>query len=285
MNDWLTRSFQEHSVLWLVISSLLGGVLGATIKFLFETFLPQHLTSRREILAVKRKYQTPILQAADELRRRLQNMILNIKLIETQTGWLRSNEVTDYYFLSTIYTVSRFFGWQQILRREVVYLDFTTINETKTFEGFMRMIREGFSTPDLLGSTDSSSPEESQDKWIFSFWIQGIGESMVVEGKDNCYALSYSMFLKKIAEPESANFDRWLNTLAQLFADLKSTDVKFQRLLAIHAFLNAYIDYADPNHLRTQNQNYHWNLLGAERSDVVRRKILSVNPNAILENA
>ena len=66
MSEWLTKSFQEHSIIWLLISSILGGLFGATFEFLFETLLPQRLTQRREFLydelcflcsAIKKVYQ------------------------------------------------------------------------------------------------------------------------------------------------------------------------------------------------------------------------------------
>lgn len=284
MGGWLTRSFQEHSIFWLLASSMLGGVIGASLKFLFESFLPQQLTHRREIIAVKRKYSTPILLASEELRRRLHNMITLIQLIETESGWLQSDEPNGYYYVSTIYTVARFLGWQQILRREVVYLDFTTTNETKTFEAFMRAIREGFSNPDLICDNEASAPEESEDKWIYSFWLQGIGDSMIVEKGDNCYAMNYASFLTKIGDDKNTDLREWLNALRNLFADLKSTDLKFKRIVALHSLVNAFIDYVDPQHLRTGNQPYHWDLLTEDEAERIRKEIRAINPKAELIN-
>src|SRR4051794_30715081 len=60
----LQHSFEEHSVLWLLVSSTLGGILGASFKWVFEVVLPHRLQQRREVIAIKRKYATPILLAA-----------------------------------------------------------------------------------------------------------------------------------------------------------------------------------------------------------------------------
>jgi hypothetical protein len=34
--NWVTQSFQEHTVAWLVVSSVVGGIIATAIRFLFE---------------------------------------------------------------------------------------------------------------------------------------------------------------------------------------------------------------------------------------------------------
>jgi hypothetical protein len=282
MGEWLTRSFQEHSILWLLLSSIIGGVIGATVKFLFESLLPQRLLQRREILAVKRKYSTPILLAADELRDRLQNMIRLIDLIERE-NWLPSNDLTGYYYLSTLFTVARFIGWQRILRREVVYLDFTTTTETKTFEDFMTAIRRGFTDPALLGERHVSAPEDTDDKWVYSFWFQGIGDSVILKDGANSFTMNYSTFIGLLRRSKQRDLKYWLTELGHLFTDLKATDIRFRRIVAVHAMLNAFINYADPGHLRTEEQAYHWELLSISEQTAIKEKIRRISPAALNE--
>lgn len=33
---WLTRSFSQYTVGWILISSLVGGIIGASVRFAFE---------------------------------------------------------------------------------------------------------------------------------------------------------------------------------------------------------------------------------------------------------
>lgn len=283
MGDWLTKSFQEFSILWLLLSSILGGIIGASFKFIFESLLPDRLKQKSEILAVKRKYSTPILLAAEELRRRLENMITLIDQIEAE-DWLPSSQPFGYYYLSSIYTVARFIAWQQILRREVVYLDFTTTQETRVFELFMRAIRRAFSDPALLNESHDSAPEESDDKWIYTFWFQGIGDWMIVEKEGKCSAMNYGTFVKKLKEHGDSERKQWLNSLGNLFTDLKSTDKKFRRIVAMHALINAFVNYTDPKHLRTEEQQYHWNLLKPEEAERIRKIILAISPDEVLDS-
>jgi hypothetical protein len=58
MLNWLQQSFEENSILWLLISSILGGIIGASMRFVFEVILPRHLQQRHQVIAVKRKYAT-----------------------------------------------------------------------------------------------------------------------------------------------------------------------------------------------------------------------------------
>jgi len=281
MGEWLTRSFQEHSIVWLLLSSIIGGVIGATVKFLFESLLPQRLTQKREIIAVKRKYSTPILLAADELRDRMQNMISHIDLIEKE-NWLPSTDLTGYYYLSTLFTVARYLGWQRILRREVVYLDFTTTRETKTFEDFMTAIRRCFTDPALLGERHVSAPEETDDKWVYSFWFQGIGDSMILHEGANSFTMNYATFIQRLRGSKHSDLKNWLTELGHMFTDLKAKDIRFRRIVAVHAILNAFINYVDPKHLRTEEQPYHWELLLPAEEAAIRQKIRAIS-TAILK--
>lgn len=274
---WLQDSFQEHSIVWLLLSSVLGGITGASFKFLFENLLPQHLIQKRDIIAVKRKYSTPILLAADQLRRRLGNMIANIGKIEKEEGWLPSVNPKNYYYLSTIYAVGYFFGWQQILRHKIVYLDFTTTKETKIFEAFMRAIFTGFSAPTLLRDTDDSVPKNSEDKWVVRYELQSIGDSMIVKEDGNSYVMNYASFVKLINESDDIDLKERLHVVGGLFTGLKANDIRFRRVVAIYTILNAFINYVDPRHLRTEKRPDYWHLLEDREAERIEQMLYSAS--------
>lgn len=276
MSDWLQQSFQENSILWLLLSSILGGVIGASARFVFDVILPQQLQQKRQVIAVKRKYRTPILLAAEELRRRLENMIQHIDAIESQ-GWLSDRDPPGYYYPSTLYVVGQFFGWLQILRRTVVYLDFTTTKETRQFEGFLEAIEDAFSSPALLGKASTSSPAHSRDKWVVSYFLQAIGAWMIIREDGEYRTRDYASFYERIHGPEHAeSFKRWFAPLGDMFHDLKADDARFRRIVATHAILNAFIEHIDPRHLRTQVHPDHWELLSEQEANRLRERIASI---------
>jgi hypothetical protein len=281
MSEWLTSSFQEHSIFWLLISSALGGVIGASLRFLFDVLLPQRLKDRQDIIAAKRKYATPILLAADDLRKRCASLIQHIDLIEKEE-WLSPQEPNSYYNLSTLYTVAQFMGWRQILRHTVVYLDFTTTAETRRYENFLVAIQRGFTKPDLLQNTVSSDPSKSKDKWIYTFWLQAIGDSMIVREGSEYRVKDYAAFCSSLSQSDQVCFKEWIAALGSLFINLKSADPRFRRIVATHCVLNAFVDQADPHHLRTAKQSYYWNLLSKEEAGRVKNRIRGIVPNAAL---
>jgi hypothetical protein len=240
MLNWLQQSFQENTVLWLFISSTLGGIIGASTRLVFDVILPRQLQQKGDVIAVKRKYATPILRAAEELRRRLENMINHIDAIEKQ-GWL-SHEPPGYYYYSTLYVVGQFFGWLQILRRTVVYLDFTTTKETQKFERFLQAIEKGFTDPDLLQGTGVSyGPPADGDRWIYSFGLQAVGDRMIISDADKHRTIDYASFHRQFTQQSNDEFRQWFEPLEKMFHGLKANDVRFRRMVATHAILNSFV--------------------------------------------
>lgn len=280
MLDWLTKSFQDHSIIWLLVSSILGGIIGASIKFLFDVFLPQHLKDRRDIIAAKRKYATPILLAADDLRKRFSNIIQYINLIE-KDGWLSSENPDKYYYNSTLYTVARFIGWRQILRHTIVYLDFTTTAETRRFENFLVAIQRGLTKPNLLHDRVASDPSRSEDKWIYHFLLQAIGDSMIIRDGSEYRVKEYAAFCNSLPQVNQECLEE-INALGKLFINLKLNDPRFKRIVATHCILNAFVEQVDPHHLRTDKQSYYWNLLSNEEVLRIKEVIHKITPKASL---
>lgn len=270
--NWLQQSFQENTILWLLISSVLGGIVGASLRFLFEFLLPQQVQQRREIIAIKRKYTTPLLLAAIELRHRLENVIEHIAAIERE-HWLASESLTGYYFLSTLYVVGKFFAWLQILRRTIVYLDFTSVKETRQFENHLRAIEDSFTSPRLLAENTTSSPSTAGDAWVFTYWMQAVGALMIVREDDDYRALDYVEFQKNFNQAANSDFKRCIEVVAILFSELRANEPRFKRIIAAHALVNAFVDFADPKHLRAVQHPDHLDLLSPQEANTIRTRI------------
>ena len=74
----------------------------------------------------------------------------------------------------------------------------------------------------------------------------------------------------------------WFQALGDLFLGLKEKEIRFRRIVAIHSTLNAFVDYVDPKHSRTERQQYYWDLLSEEEANKVKGRIRSIIPNAVL---
>jgi hypothetical protein len=277
---WLERSFEERSITWILISSVIGGLVGASAKLIFEVILPDRLKERREIISLTRKYATPILLAAEALRNRLFNMIKFIKLVE-KNQWLLCNiqpnsSQPTYYYISTVFLLGRFFGWVEILRSTVVYLDLASVQETRRFERYIEAIESCFSNPQILpGITDIELRTDLDRDWCYSYELSAIGEVMMVRDShdNNLKTIGFSGFKKLFLNFQDSEFREYFDCLSLLFENLKENEIKFKRIIVTHAILNAFIDYMDSNHIRTDKQENYLNLLKQDERDSVVRKI------------
>jgi hypothetical protein len=273
MPDWLQKAFEANSVIWLLLSSLIGGIIGASLRLVFEVLLPQSLQQRREALAVELKYRTPILLAAEELRNRLSNIIRNIRSIE-QENWLQYNP-PGYYYLSTLFVVAQLFGWIRILRKRVTYLDLASTQATRRFERFLGLIEKAFSDPGLLRTPSTGLVTTAKDRWVFSFWLQAIGDHMIDDHGDEVTTLGYEAFTKDLAAGGQAP-QPWFNALGAVFRDLRQDDPRFRRLIAAHMILHAFVELLDPQHLRIKPIADFSDQLTVEESQRIKAMIESV---------
>lgn len=119
MDNFLLRSIEEYSVLWVVISAGVGGVIGAFLKYLFETVFASRYQHRVTARIMLRRYRFPLLRASDSLDKRLENMI---RFIERK--WYEDPK-DDYYRLSTLYLFGSYLGWCKILE-DAAFFEFVT---------------------------------------------------------------------------------------------------------------------------------------------------------------
>lgn len=279
--DFLEKSIEEHSLIWLISSTTVAAFIASLFKLLFEEIFPSKFRGRALVIATKRQYSTPILLAAVELRNRLGNMIRYIVDIEND-GWLATENKERYYYLSTVYLVGKFFGWVQILRSTVVYLDMASVSETRKFENYIYLIEKAFSKPDFLPSLPVKVPE-NEHHWCYSHELTAIGEMMVqpkAESKD-FQVIGYSTFsrllLKKTAN-QNNDFKEWFLPLQNIFLNLDKECNSFRRVIAIIYILNAFINYLDPKSIRAKPKiDFVENYLDTVDQQKLQQYLVAVN--------
>ncbi|MDQ6805348.1 MAG: hypothetical protein M3065_10360, partial [Actinomycetota bacterium] len=109
----------------IALIALAGSILSATAT----VFLPPLLQSRREESKTLASYREPLLAAAYELQARLHN-ILRKRFLEK---WLMGApaDKQDAALQSTLYVFAQFFGWREVIRRDVQLLRFSTDADTR----------------------------------------------------------------------------------------------------------------------------------------------------------
>jgi hypothetical protein len=238
MFDWLQKSFQENSVVWLLISSVIGGIIGSTTKFIFDVILPQRLQNNSQAKKLVAKYRNPILRASLDFQSRLYNIVDQSFL---QIYCNRSDLDRKYAIESTLYVVAEFLAWTEILRREVQFLDFGNEKSNQELERLLGNISRQF-TSDALDFT-FRLPKGQQ---------RAIGEIMIAKS-ESLECIGFAKFVSLLEK--ELEFSRWFSNL-QKDIEILANQPKYvgeripndQRLVEIHNAIVKLLEFLDPNH-------------------------------------
>jgi hypothetical protein len=149
----------------------------------------------RDAKKVLDNYRDPLIAASFELQARLYN-ILELRFVEK---YIKTEEIgkRDSALESTLYVLAQFFGWREIIRREVQYLRFSRNRQTREIGQLLRDIEETF-------LSDKYGPQ-------FMIWRveqRGIGEQMVEPMDRQVKCLGYASFIK-----QRSTMEEWLAPL------------------------------------------------------------------------
>jgi hypothetical protein len=147
------------------------------------------------------------------------------------------------------------------------------VKETKKFELFLEAIEAGFSAPGLLGEMDT---RVSADRWVYSYVLQAIAEKLIIKPSENANdyrTVGFGFFQQLLDNSQDQALQQWLESLKQMFRDLNKVDVRFKRIVAIHAILCAFIDDNDPQHIRTETRKAYWDYLTAQEQQILKERL------------
>ena len=211
---------------------LLGGVLGASIA-LYGQFRLSSLQVNREAEAVLAKYREPLLGAAYELQGRLWN-ILDLEFLGKY--YLAGDDAQKTYAVeNTLYVIAQYFGWSEILRREIQFLSFSDSTRTRTVNACQRRIVQLF---------QSDEAELGRPFLVWRGEQRAIGELMTDTTGGQAHCIGYASFMER-REP---GFRRWFERLESDIDELsRETN---PRLLELQHALVDLIRELDPQGLR-----------------------------------
>lgn len=175
---------------------------GSITSTLISVYGTASLQARRDARQILDTYRTPLLAACYELQARLYN-ILQLQFIQK---YVDNNEAGKKVAAvdTTLYVFAQFFGWGEIIRQKVTYLQFPTDKQTRTIGR-------------VLGSIDETfiSDEYGSQFMIWRVEQRGLGERMIASvDKGTC--IGYDTFLQ-----QRSSMDVWLGPLEK---DLRNID-------------------------------------------------------------
>jgi hypothetical protein len=130
-----------------------------------------------------KRYREPLCAAAFDLQNRLGNILEN-QFLETYLD--PGGERAEDAVLSTLFRFGQYFGWTEIVRRDLNYLQFQESSETRAISALQAELAKTFAT-DRHGHD-------------FMLWVEeqrGIGEQMIAGDGAGIRCMGYATFVEE----------------------------------------------------------------------------------------
>jgi hypothetical protein len=205
-------------------------------------FLGTIVVEKRRALSESQKalarYSEPLIGAAYELQGRLWNILNNTFLERYVTD---GDEAQKAYAVdNTLYVFAQYFGWSEILRRDIQFLSFSKTEQTRNVAKTQYEIVQDF---------QDDRPELGRPFLLWRGEQRAIGELMIEEAPGGPRCIGYAAFVERRRQtPGDASFRTWLGRLEK---DIESaSSAKSPRLPELQNHLVDLIVLLDPGGLR-----------------------------------
>jgi hypothetical protein len=282
MDNLLSRSIQEHTVLWILISAGLGGLIGAVIKFVFETVAAFQYQQRFTAKKMLRTFRHPLLRAADSLDRRLENMINFIG-----KKWYEDPH-DDYYRLSTLYLFGSYLGWCKILE-DAAYLELEASDQSaREFSIRFYRVFKALTGFWYFSGLDEGEIDGIEEATVPRLALTAISELMLHNSSEDKgqmpKLLGFVEFAKQLRE--SSEFQKWFAYLEKgILTDHKPsrTSARWNRLLVVASTLRAFVAFLDPKGRQTTpRQIPYLKRMNPKVADKVREELLEMKMQELI---
>jgi hypothetical protein len=233
----LANSWEEYSILWIIISAFIGGLITHVFKFLFERHIHAWQLKKATRISIQ-KYQLPLLQYGYAAEKSILTVLKN-----THTKYNESNGDSH---LRTLYFIGAFLGWCQVLSKKslIEYVEHGLVSSKsiETFGIHYNNIIRGISSLDyLLGLEENGEADRTR---VPSLAATAIGDLMTKENENlkNLFpeVIGFREFVssyKLISE-----FKEWFSYIENIFDyETKSkTDMKWNRLILFYTHIRVF---------------------------------------------
>jgi hypothetical protein len=225
------KDYLSFTVIAAIVTTF-GTLLGLFLKDFIFVYYFDKLKEKRSLEKISKKYKDPILLSAAELLRRMVDYNTNYETLAKSSSVdtlfdkadrMVSNYAEDTYFLkykltSTLYRFCSFFGWLELYRQEITFLDSHSKSKNSEFLLIISKIREAIADGQL---NDNEDWESWHDTLIFREELRSVGEGMIEINKEAKSVSGYGKFQHLIKNYETTKEPMWLNPVIVFFTDLK----------------------------------------------------------------
>ncbi|MCD9526138.1 hypothetical protein [Photobacterium carnosum] len=187
---------------------------------------------------IMQSYKGPLLHASYELQSRIYNLVSN-RIIELYFKRdIGDGSEKEYLINNTVFVISQYFAWTEIIRREIQFIEMDNPDETKVFSHIQDEIN-------TLWNSDKGRFDDPLMIW--SGEQRGIGELMIEAKEERLTCIGYSNFLKLLETKD----EYLLNQLkAKVEKYIYENDFSKNRLVLIQNTLIDLLAFLDPDYKR-----------------------------------
>ncbi len=198
----------------LLSAGVVAGITTILTLVLKEHLFPRSLEQWRErqnLAATYRRYRDPIVLAARELASRFveihdefPTVYLDQDLWEVEDPFDLVNDTDNVHFrkyklLSTVYRVCAFFGWIELYRRDVVFLDAGHDRKNRKLDECLHNVQSDLADGNWNGHEDW---HEWSDRLLFREEQRATGEAMIRGTGAERSVMGYGAFSSAIADQD-----------------------------------------------------------------------------------
>jgi hypothetical protein len=194
--------------------------------------LQRSLEAEARAEEVLKRYREPLAAAAFDLQSRLYN-ILELKFF---TKYGATHPRHEEALRTTMFRLAQYFGWTEILRRDIQFLSFPEARDTRRVAELQADIAERF-----LSDADGSA------LMIWADEQRAIGERMIVEEHGKVLCMGYARFRDECDD----TFAPWSSRLR----DEVTKDASRARMREVQHLLCELVDTLDEHRVRYAAEN------------------------------
>lgn len=256
---------KDYATVILPVATLIGGfALGDLANRRKERFV-----SKQESDKKLRALMYPLLISAVELEDRLRKIILvldqnwlqqeHLIHIKNSKGFAEDTKKTGYFVISSLYLLSRYFCYVEIISREIGLAYHPISKIAKNLNVAISRISKVLQYKELFDNTDAFSSLKDAGSNIVDSWRlhrqfqHSIGESLIVSDGNKLRCMSFKEFFKSFRD--DAEFRYWMSPLEEYFVGManlegdnlediviRSGDIRVYRIIALHYWLEQLIE-------------------------------------------
>lgn len=253
----LEKSFSQTSIIWLILSAGIGGLIGSTIKYLFEQIISPRTNYKRNARYSLKRFSNPLMLSASSLARTTELYLKNL-----DKNWLCEDD--DYFLLNILYSFGKYFGWCKIIEDKSLFeIDASITTGAKKFVTKFYRVYKGLNSFYYFENLLNNKPESIctiEKASVKRMDIQAIGELMAKFPENNSNdlprVLSFTEFAGKYRNNKT--FRSWFLPVLRVLQEAKNEpDNLFRcRLIIFLINLQSFINFYDSKSSITKKRSF-----------------------------